>query len=427
MLWNLVVSIIFFSFYRIEHSLPKTPASRKFRLHDARKQVSARELLQVNWHSTGNSNRPLLPPTTTMASTAVPDDLAFEMLEKMQADLHIEMDRAKAAEAELDKLKKLLAAAQKQLDDPEMVATQVAIDAAGQDGDPFDHCNVCGIDRGDHDCVEGEEPGTCYLVPCEEHLIPVEGAGVVDGAGAAEGAGAVEVSVQTDELAAEDPIAKDLTIAELQKQVAVLQKQVAVLQKELVSENPVPACHECEVMITKLLVEADGKDEMNAIIEKMKAEFFSLTACDDDGTPRWELMGFQRKCWNCDAAYMQKETWEDEIEMYLEDSTDYNDIEAIYKENHLNKDDWAEPNAKNGNCLCVNCCEDITDGDVMECQKCGHLKNSDDVEYVPEFPNSQDDELERYRDFCSECAEIVRAENPEYDSTSEDDSTSDAE
>ena len=163
-------------------------------------------------------------------------------------------------------------------------------------------------------------------------------------------------ATQTDELAAEDPIAKDLTIAELQKQVAVLQKQVAVLQKELVSENPVPACHECEVMITKLLVEADGKDEMNAIIEKMKAEFFSLTACDDDGTPRWELMGFQRKCWNCDAAYMQKETWEDEIEMYLDDSTDYNDIEAIYKK-------IVDPNEKNGDCLCVNCCEEVKDGD----------------------------------------------------------------
>ena len=145
-----------------------------------------------------------------MASTAVPDDLAFEMLEKMQADLHIEMDRAKAAEAELDKLKKLLAAAQKQLDDPEMVATQVAIDAAGQDGDPFDHCNVCGIDRGDHDCVEGEEPGTCYLVPCEEHLIPVEGAG------------AVEVSVQTDDGAAEDPddLAAAQTVERLMKEAA---------------------------------------------------------------------------------------------------------------------------------------------------------------------------------------------------------------
>ena len=115
--------------------------------------------------------------------------------------------------------------------------------------------------------------------------------------------------------------------------------------------------------------------------------------------------------------------------MYLEDSTDYDDIEAIYKENHLNKDDWAEPNEKNGNCLCTACCEEIRDGDVMECQKCGHLKNSDDFEYVPslEFSKSCEEGIEDYRDFCFECAEIVRAENPEYDSTSEDDSTSDAE
>lgn len=204
------------------------------------------------------------------AAAAAADPDVFEMIENMQADLHIEIDRADAAEATLDKLKRWLAAAQKQLDRPEMVATQVAIDAAGQDGDPFDHCNVCGIDRGDHDCVEGEEPGTCYLVPCEEHLIPVEGAG------------AVEVSVQTDELADEDPIAKDLAIA--------------VLQKQLVSDNPVAACHLCVDMVNKLLVEAYGKDEMKAIIEKMKAEFSSLTACDDDGTPRWKLMGFVKKC-----------------------------------------------------------------------------------------------------------------------------------
>ena len=89
---------------------------------------------------------------------------------------------------------------------------------------------------------------------------------------------AAEVSTQTDE----DPIAKDLAIA--------------VLQKQLVSDNPVAACHLCEDMITKLLVEADGKDDMKAIIEKYKAEFSSLTACDDDGTPRWELMGFAKKC-----------------------------------------------------------------------------------------------------------------------------------
>jgi hypothetical protein len=54
-----------------------------------------------------------------------------------------------------------------------------------------------------------------------------------------------------------------------------LEKQVAVLQKQLVSENPVPACHLCEVMITKLLVEADGKDEMKA---KYEAEISSSLA-----------------------------------------------------------------------------------------------------------------------------------------------------
>jgi hypothetical protein len=161
------------------------------------------------------------------AAAADPD--VFEMIENMQADLHIEIDRADAAEATLDKLKRWLAVAQKQLDRPEMVATQVAIDAAGQDGDPFDHCNVCGIDRGDHDCVEGEEPGTCYLVPCEEHLIPVEGAG------------AVEVSVQTDALAAEDPddlavvqtverLMKEATDAEAQRDEA-LEKLAAALEK----------------------------------------------------------------------------------------------------------------------------------------------------------------------------------------------------
>ena len=75
----------------------------------------------------------------------------------------------------------------------------------------------------------------------------------------------------------------------------------------------------------------------------------------------------------------------------------------------------------------MNCCKDISDGEAffainvtcMECQKCGHLKHSDDVEYVPEFPNSQDDEFELDRDFCFKCAQIVRADNPEYDSTSD--------
>ena len=93
---------------------------------------------------------------------------------------------------------------------------------------------------------------------------------------------AAEVSTQTDE----DPIAKDLAIA--------------VLQKQLVSNNPVAACHLCVDMVNKLLVEAYGKNEMKAefssLIEKYKAEFSSLTACDDDGTPRWELMGFAKKC-----------------------------------------------------------------------------------------------------------------------------------
>ena len=34
-------------------------------------------------------------------------------------------------------------------------------------------------------------------------------------------------------------------------------------------KNPAPACHECEVMITKLLVEADGKDEMKAKYDRL--------------------------------------------------------------------------------------------------------------------------------------------------------------
>jgi hypothetical protein len=109
--------------------------------------------------------------------------------------------------------------------------------------------------------------------------------------------------------------------------------------------------------------------------------------------------------------------------MYLEDSI-YDDIEAIYKE-------YQEPEAKNGNCLCYACCEEIKDGDVMKCQKCGHLKHSDDVEYVPslEFSKSYEegDDLELNRDFCFKCAEIVRAENPEDDSTSEEGTSSDAE
>ena len=44
----------------------------------------------------------------------------------------------------------------------------------------------------------------------------------------------------------------------------MLQKQVDVLQKQLVSENPVPACHLCSDMVSKLLVDADGKEEMEA-------------------------------------------------------------------------------------------------------------------------------------------------------------------
>jgi hypothetical protein len=126
-------------------------------------------------------------------------------------------------------------------------------------------------------------------------------------------------------------------------------------------------------------------------------------------------------------VYMQKETWENDISGIDDIGNDlYDDIEAIYKE-YQEDNDWAEPNEKNGNCLCVNCCKDISDGEAffainvtcMECQKCGHLKHSDDVEYVPEFPNSQDDEFELDRDFCFKCAQIVRADNPEYDSTSD--------
>jgi hypothetical protein len=67
----------------------------------------------------------------------------------------------------------------------------------------------------------------------------------------------------------------------------------------------------------------------------------------------------------------------------------------------------------------------------MECKKCGHLKHSDDVEYVPslEFSKSceEGDDLELNRDFCFKCAEIERAENPEDDSTSEEGTSSDAE
>jgi hypothetical protein len=76
------------------------------------------------------------------------------------------------------------------------------------------------------------------------------------------------------------------------------------------------------------------KKQFDLNLEKYEAEFSSLTACDADGTPRWVLTGVQRKCWNCDAAYMQKEEWENEIEMNfceLEDSI-YDDIEVIYKE-----------------------------------------------------------------------------------------------
>ena len=206
-----------------------------------------------------------------MASPVDPDDLAFEMLENMQADVHAQMDRAKAAEAELDKLKKLLAAAQKQLDDPEMVATQVAIDAAGQDGDPFDHCNVCGIDRGHHDCVEGEEPGTCYLVPCEEHLIPVEGAGVV------------EVSTQTDDAAAEDPddLASAQTVERLMKQAADAEAQRdEALEKLAAAEE-------------KLAVEPDHNENILAAIRAgwTIPNYFKSDTGDE---PQ-----YQEPCWNC--------------------------------------------------------------------------------------------------------------------------------
>jgi hypothetical protein len=51
--------------------------------------------------------------------------------------------------------------------------SQIAIDAAAQNGgDPLDLCDICGIDRGHHDLHETED-GQTYLLPCEQHLIPV--------------------------------------------------------------------------------------------------------------------------------------------------------------------------------------------------------------------------------------------------------------
>jgi hypothetical protein len=232
------------------------------------------------------------------AAAADPD--VFEMIENMQADLHIEIDRADAAEATLDKLKRWLAAAQKQLDRPEMVATQVAIDAAGQDGDPFDHCNVCGIDRGDHDCVEGEEPGTCYLVPCEEHLIPVEGAG------------AVEVSVQTDALAAEDP------------------DDLAVVQT-----------------VERLMKEAtDAEAQRDEALEKLAAALEKLASfeyVEDTGDePQYQML-----CWNCDQQLTIR------VHIYR--------IKCISTGEGVN--DLALGDAANGATVCSECWQDSFEDD----------------------------------------------------------------
>jgi hypothetical protein len=187
---------------------------------------------------------------------------------------------------------------------------------------------VCGVDRGDHDCVEGEEPGTCYLVPCEEHLIPVEGAGPV------EGDGAVEVWTQTD------------------------------------APAEVPTTDLLDINILMMI-----KKKFDLKLEKMKAEFSSLTACDDDGTPRWELMDFAKKCYNCDAAYIQKEDWQTEIAMYDDIEAIYDDIETIYKKHQ-------EPEEKKWNCLCVNCCVKVRDGDLNDIAAAKKKQLADAVEQL---------------------------------------------
>jgi hypothetical protein len=173
-----------------------------------------------------------------------------------------------------------------------------------------------------------------------------------------------------------------------------------VLQKQLISENPVPTCHLCEDMITKLLVEADGKDEMKAIIEKYKAEFSSLTTCDDDGTPRWELMGFQRKCWKCDAAYMQKEAWQDDIQVNEAYTGEYDKIETIYKSRALETLE-----EKNGNCLCSACVNEYTSTFIMSCARCTELFHDNELDYVPDFPNDEGsgDEFQVDRDLLGLC------------------------
>ena len=94
---------------------------------------SARELIRfvIEWHWSLTFNWQVYTArpnhTTTMDAAADSDDLtSARMLKKI-------MEETVTAEARCKELEKLLAVAQKQRVQPDMVATQVAIDAAGHD------------------------------------------------------------------------------------------------------------------------------------------------------------------------------------------------------------------------------------------------------------------------------------------------------
>ena len=132
-------------------------------------------------------------------ASAEDQEMFDEIVENLQADLHIEMDRADTFEVTFDKVKRWLAAAQKQLDRPFISLNTIV---------------MATVDTTHVAVVEGISVLTSHinsdLVPCEEHLIPVEGAG------------AVEVSVQTDDGAAEDPddLPAAQTVERLMKEAA---------------------------------------------------------------------------------------------------------------------------------------------------------------------------------------------------------------
>jgi hypothetical protein len=61
--------------------------------------------------------------------------------------------------------------------------------------------------------------------------------------------------------------------------------------------------------------------------------------------------------------------------MYPEDSPGYDEIETIYK-------NIMEPNEKSGNCLCVNCCVDVEDGDLNDIAAAKKKQLADAVEQL---------------------------------------------